>query len=128
MSVVRADGMMKVPASSEGFAAGKEVQVNDEGYMTDPAEWNKDIAAAIAVYARRLALEIGGHQVATVGAPSAIVDRAADGRFADPDGGLREGRQLAAARQTEAESAKRLGAAESKVAEAQRLAAELSSL
>lgn len=28
--------------------AGKEVQVNDEGFMTDPSEWNKDIAAAIA--------------------------------------------------------------------------------
>ena len=28
--------------------AGKEVQVNDEGFMTDPTEWNKDIAAAIA--------------------------------------------------------------------------------
>ena len=28
--------------------AGKTVQVNDEGYMTDPSEWNKEIAAAIA--------------------------------------------------------------------------------
>jgi len=28
--------------------AGKEVQVNDEGFMTDATEWNKDIAAAIA--------------------------------------------------------------------------------
>jgi TusE/DsrC/DsvC family sulfur relay protein len=28
--------------------AGKEVQVNDEGFMTDPSEWNKDIATAIA--------------------------------------------------------------------------------
>ncbi len=28
--------------------AGKEVQVNDEGFLTDPAEWNKDIAIAIA--------------------------------------------------------------------------------
>ena len=28
--------------------AGKEVQVNDEGFMTDPSEWNKDIAAAMA--------------------------------------------------------------------------------
>jgi TusE/DsrC/DsvC family sulfur relay protein len=28
--------------------AGKEVQVNDEGFMTDPSEWNKDIAVAIA--------------------------------------------------------------------------------
>lgn len=28
--------------------AGKEVQVNDEGFMTDPAEWNKDIAAEMA--------------------------------------------------------------------------------
>lgn len=28
--------------------AGKEVQVNDEGFMTDPSEWTKDIAAEIA--------------------------------------------------------------------------------
>jgi TusE/DsrC/DsvC family sulfur relay protein len=28
--------------------AGKAVQVNDEGFMTDPSEWNKDIAVAIA--------------------------------------------------------------------------------
>ena len=28
--------------------AGKTVQVNDEGFMTNPAEWNKDIAAVIA--------------------------------------------------------------------------------
>lgn len=28
--------------------AGKEVQVNDEGFMTDPSEWNQDIAVAIA--------------------------------------------------------------------------------
>ncbi len=28
--------------------AGEEVQVNDEGFMTDPSEWNKDIATAIA--------------------------------------------------------------------------------
>jgi len=28
--------------------AGKEVQVNDEGFMTDPAEWNKEIAVEIA--------------------------------------------------------------------------------
>jgi dissimilatory sulfite reductase related protein len=28
--------------------AGKEVQVNDEGFMTDATEWNKDIAVAIA--------------------------------------------------------------------------------
>lgn len=28
--------------------AGKEVQVNDEGFMTDPAEWNKSIAEEIA--------------------------------------------------------------------------------
>ena len=28
--------------------AGKEVQVNDEGFMTDPSEWNKEVAAAIA--------------------------------------------------------------------------------
>jgi TusE/DsrC/DsvC family sulfur relay protein len=29
--------------------AGQTVQVNDEGFMTNPAEWNKDIAASIAV-------------------------------------------------------------------------------
>jgi dissimilatory sulfite reductase related protein len=28
--------------------AGTTVQVNDEGFMTNPAEWNKDIAAEIA--------------------------------------------------------------------------------
>jgi dissimilatory sulfite reductase related protein len=27
---------------------GKTVQVNDEGFMTDPTEWDKDIAAEIA--------------------------------------------------------------------------------
>ena len=29
--------------------AGKMVQVNDDGYMNDFSEWNKEIAAAIAV-------------------------------------------------------------------------------
>jgi tRNA 2-thiouridine synthesizing protein E len=28
--------------------AGKTVQVNDEGFMTNPAEWNKEIAVEIA--------------------------------------------------------------------------------
>ena len=28
--------------------AGKEVQVNDEGYLTNPAEWTREIAAEIA--------------------------------------------------------------------------------
>jgi sulfur relay (sulfurtransferase) DsrC/TusE family protein len=28
--------------------AGKEVQVNDEGFMTEATEWDKDIAVAIA--------------------------------------------------------------------------------
>lgn len=28
--------------------AGKTVQVNDEGYLTDPAQWDKAIAAEIA--------------------------------------------------------------------------------
>jgi TusE/DsrC/DsvC family sulfur relay protein len=28
--------------------AGRTVQVNDEGFMTDPAEWSEEIAAAIA--------------------------------------------------------------------------------
>lgn len=28
--------------------AGTTVQVNDEGFMTNPAEWNKDIAVAVA--------------------------------------------------------------------------------
>ena len=29
--------------------AGKSIQVNEEGFMTDPNEWNKDIAVAIAM-------------------------------------------------------------------------------
>lgn len=28
---------------------GKTVQVNDEGYMTNPAEWTKEIAECIAI-------------------------------------------------------------------------------
>ncbi len=28
--------------------AGKTVQVNEEGYMTNPAEWNRDIAVELA--------------------------------------------------------------------------------
>jgi tRNA 2-thiouridine synthesizing protein E len=28
--------------------AGKTVQVNDEGFLTNPTEWNKDIAVEIA--------------------------------------------------------------------------------
>ena len=28
--------------------AGQTVQVNEEGFMTDPSEWNKDIAVVIA--------------------------------------------------------------------------------
>jgi TusE/DsrC/DsvC family sulfur relay protein len=28
--------------------AGKTVQVNDEGFMTNPSEWNKDIAVVLA--------------------------------------------------------------------------------
>ena len=28
--------------------SGKTVQVNDEGFMTNPAEWTKDIAAELA--------------------------------------------------------------------------------
>lgn len=28
--------------------AGAQVHVNDEGFLTDPAEWNKEIAQAIA--------------------------------------------------------------------------------
>jgi tRNA 2-thiouridine synthesizing protein E len=28
--------------------AGKTIQVNEEGFMTDPTEWDKDIAVAIA--------------------------------------------------------------------------------
>lgn len=28
--------------------AGKEVQINDEGFMTNPAEWTKEIAVEIA--------------------------------------------------------------------------------
>ena len=33
---------------AEKKIAGKTVQVNDEGYLTNPSEWNKDIAAEIA--------------------------------------------------------------------------------
>ncbi|UCD98261.1 MAG: TusE/DsrC/DsvC family sulfur relay protein [Chloroflexota bacterium] len=29
--------------------AGLTVQINEEGFMTDPNEWNKDIAVALAV-------------------------------------------------------------------------------
>ncbi len=29
--------------------AGKTVQVNDEGFLTDPSEWTREIAEAIAV-------------------------------------------------------------------------------
>jgi len=28
--------------------AGKSVQVNEEGFMTDPSEWNQDIAVELA--------------------------------------------------------------------------------
>lgn len=28
--------------------AGKEVEVNEEGFMTNPAEWNKEIAVVLA--------------------------------------------------------------------------------
>jgi TusE/DsrC/DsvC family sulfur relay protein len=28
--------------------AGKTIEVNDEGYMTDPSQWNRDIAAGMA--------------------------------------------------------------------------------
>jgi tRNA 2-thiouridine synthesizing protein E len=28
--------------------AGKTIEVNEEGFLTDPAEWNKEIAAIIA--------------------------------------------------------------------------------
>jgi dissimilatory sulfite reductase related protein len=28
---------------------GKTVQVNDEGYMTNPVEWNKDLAVELAM-------------------------------------------------------------------------------
>ena len=28
--------------------AGREVQINEEGFMTDPSEWNEEIAAFLA--------------------------------------------------------------------------------
>ena len=28
--------------------AGREIQVNDEGFLTDPTEWNEELAAALA--------------------------------------------------------------------------------
>ncbi len=33
---------------AEKEIAGKTVQVNEEGYLTNPSEWNRDIAAEIA--------------------------------------------------------------------------------
>ena len=33
---------------STRMIAGKNVQVNDEGYMTNPAEWTKEIAVELA--------------------------------------------------------------------------------
>jgi len=33
---------------STRIIAGKTVQVNEEGYMTDPSEWTKDIAVELA--------------------------------------------------------------------------------
>ena len=33
---------------STRLIAGKNVQVNEEGYMTDPTEWTKEIAVEIA--------------------------------------------------------------------------------
>ena len=33
---------------STKLIAGKNVQVNEEGFMTDPAEWNQEIAVEIA--------------------------------------------------------------------------------
>lgn len=30
------------------IVAGKEIQVNDEGFMTNPAEWTKEIAVEMA--------------------------------------------------------------------------------
>lgn len=33
---------------AEKLLAGITVDVNEEGYLTDPAQWNKDIAAEIA--------------------------------------------------------------------------------
>jgi len=33
---------------AEKVIAGVTVQVNDEGYMTDPTQWNRDIAVEIA--------------------------------------------------------------------------------
>ena len=34
---------------AEKMLAGKTVQVNEEGFMTNPEEWNREIAAAIAL-------------------------------------------------------------------------------
>ncbi len=33
---------------AEKVIAGKTVQVNDEGYFTDPSQWTKDMAAEMA--------------------------------------------------------------------------------
>ena len=33
---------------SEVLIAGKSVSVNEEGYLTDPSQWNREIAEQIA--------------------------------------------------------------------------------
>ncbi|MGC8803023.1 MAG: TusE/DsrC/DsvC family sulfur relay protein [Bacteroidales bacterium] len=33
---------------AEKVVAGRTIQVNDEGYMTNPAEWSREIAAELA--------------------------------------------------------------------------------
>lgn len=33
---------------SEVMVAGSQIQVNDEGFMTDPTEWNEDIGQILA--------------------------------------------------------------------------------
>jgi len=37
---------------AQRIIAGKPVDVNDEGYLTDPSQWTKEIAAEIALQER----------------------------------------------------------------------------
>ena len=75
--------------------AGKQVQFNDEGYMTDPAEWDKNIAAEIAEeeglselteahwkvidFCREAAMGLGGKSPTLRQIPPQVVDRAQRG-------------------------------------------------
>ncbi len=57
--------------------AGKNVQVNEEGYMTNPAEWNKEIAVEIAKEEGLLELTPDHWKVIDYARRSAVVSGAA---------------------------------------------------